>query len=142
MNLREEIKKSRNAADVPPVPFPVPEWPNVDGQLFLRTMTPLEADLLFATIDEQNSEIRAPFAARVLCDQNGQRVLQDEDALWLSHKELPVIERAYAMGREVCGLSEANRRGVIKNSAGTADAGSRTSSAAPSLGLAAGTTET
>jgi len=142
MNLREEIKKSRNAADVPPVPFPVPEWPNVDGQLFLRTMTPLEADLLWSGLDEDNPEIRAPFATRVLCDANGQRVLADDDALWLSHKELPVIERAYAMGRQVNGLTDENRRGLVKNSAGTADAGSPSSSAGPSLELAAGTTET
>jgi len=139
MNLREEIRNSRNAADVPPTPFPAPEWPNVSGQLFLRVMTPREVDLLFAGVGEGETDFRAPFVSHVLCDANGVRVLSDEDAEWLAFKELPVIERAYQMGREINGLTEENRKGVQKNSGGTAEGGSPSSSAAPSTPVTAST---
>jgi len=133
MSLRDELLSTRNACDVPLTPAPaLPEWPAVDGQLFLGTLS--EADLGSLSGGDQHDEglFRAGLVCKVLTDANRNRVLQDTDAPAMAAKETLVMERLYHAAREANGLTEENRRGFLAACARTATNGSPTCSPAPS----------
>jgi hypothetical protein len=136
MSLRDSLLATRNAADVPLTPAPpTPEWPAVDGRLFLGTLS--EADLGSISSSGAGQEadeglFRAGLVCKVLRDANANRVLQDSDAPAMAAKETLVMERLYHAAREANGLTEENRRGFLPTAASTAQNGSPTSSPAPS----------
>jgi hypothetical protein len=133
MSLREKVKGTRNACDVPLYPVPTPEWPELDGLLYVRVMSVFEADQLFSrNADEDDGNDRARFVCAVVVDEQHNRVFTDDDAVWLGHKEINVIERIYWAGREHNGLTEENRKLVRKNLSAAAVSGLPSSSAAPS----------
>ena len=132
MSLRTDILGVRNASDVPLKPVATPEWPQVDGKLFLRQLSAMAVDNYYTKAQSDDTNWRARFVCLVLSDENGNRVLQDDDALALGQKEITVVDRLYWAGREFNGLTEANRSTIQKNSESTGGDGSPSSCCAPS----------
>lgn len=134
MGLRDEVLKVRTAAGVPIVPVPTPEWPDVDGKLFVRMLSAYESDIpLSQDDDEKDGEnYKAKYVCRVMCDENRGRVLQDDDAPYLGHKETAVVNRFYWAALELNGLTESNRKTIRKNSPSTEGDGSPSCSPEPS----------
>ena len=132
MSLKDELRATRNAADVPLLAVATPEWPSLDGKLFVRVLSAFEVDAFFSVKDTEDGNDRAKFVCKVLCDADHNRVLDADDAVWLGQKEVPVVERIYWAGRLHNGLTEENRQAYLKNSGSAAGGGLVSSSPEPS----------
>ena len=144
MALRDDII-SNVGGQLPPSPILVstPDLPKWDGQIFVRRVSSGVIRNLYRSLaDDDTIDERALFAAWMACDQSGNRIFNDGDLLWLSQTPamLPTIERIYAGGCSVNGLTAENREGWKKNSDSTAGTGSPCSSAAPSTPATGSTT--
>jgi hypothetical protein len=132
--LRDTLLKVRDAAAVPIVMVPTPEWPEVDGKLYVRMQSAYESDRALPQDEgeQQDENHKAKYLCRVICDENRNRVLQDDDAPFFGHKEASVVNRLYWAALDLNGLTEKNRDTVRKNSPGTEGGGSPSSSPEPS----------
>jgi len=103
MSLAELIL---SADDLPREPLPTPEWPAADGKLFIRALTGQERrdlELLFrqnadaeeSPNNQEKLDPRAFVAAKAFCDENGQRVFQDNQIKALAGKNSIPLDRAY-----------------------------------------------
>jgi len=140
MTLRDQIRAYTETAEckraAAPVPVPTPELPQWDGQIFVCRVCARAVANCWKDTGEDTGQLdeRARFAAAVACDAEGSRIFQDDDVLWLSCCASlgPMIERIYWAGRELNGLTEENRTGWRKNSAGMGGGGLPSSCAGPS----------
>lgn len=129
MGLREQVLATRNAAAVPPVPVATPEWPDLDGKLFVKVLSAYQVDEVFSEVEQSENE-RARIVSRTMCDSDGRRVLDNDDELQIGYKESPVVERFYWAARFANGLTVENRDTFRKNLNRAADGGLPSTSAA------------
>ena len=134
MNASELRAAIDVAEDLPRVPFPTPEWPAVDGQVYLRGLTAQEADdyeifLANHTQPQENGQatrplllgtvnVRARVAVKGIVDVDGRRLFADteEDIKALGAKAMPVIDRAYEGIRRLSGMTRDAQEALEKNS--------------------------
>jgi hypothetical protein len=131
MALRDDIKAGVSESAPAIIPVPTPEIPKWDGQIFVTSACPRAIANVGREADEAESlDEKAGFVQIVACDSSGSRIWQPEDVLWLSTTAAmqPVVERLYAAGLFVCGLTRESRDAWRKNLPVTAGAGSRSSS--------------
>jgi hypothetical protein len=128
------------AAKTPVILVPTPELPKWDGQIGVTRSSLHTIAAGWQNTDAADSlDERAIFVVRVACAEDGNRIFNDEDVLWLSTNAYlaPMIERLYHAGRYVCGLTDENRLSWRKNLPSTGDAGSPSSCAEPSKQVSA-----
>ena len=130
--LRQEIEQSRDKS-LPQEPFPTPEWPAVDGHLFVRGMTADEGDeteLFMANHvgDGDNrvlrigtKHVRARVGVKGLVDENGSRIYGDseEDIAKLGDMAMAVVDRLYDRVRDLSGIGPEAAERLEKNSGTT-----------------------
>lgn len=75
--MREEIF----AVEFPkPIPVPTPEWPALDGKLFVRALSAAERDAYEASLSDGRLENwRAKLVVFAACDAEGRRIFEDGD---------------------------------------------------------------
>lgn len=106
-------------------PLDVPEW---GGSVYLRVMRGSERDAFEASIRDRKGNpnqrvlenIRARFAAIVLCDESGKRlfVTEAEYAL-LGRKSAAALDRVWDAGRKLNGMEAVDIEDAEKNSEAT-----------------------
>lgn len=104
MSLRESIIAAR---DRKVKAVPTPEWPEVDGKVFVRSLSAYERLLLNGElqkrIKDEAKDVNAYCAAFVLCDKDGNREFDPDNATdleLLNGKSGFVIERIITTFRE------------------------------------------
>ncbi len=115
MSLRDSILASRKAYEVPRIAVATPEWPDVDGKLFIRTLSAKEVDSYFNSADKDEANFRAKLVCIGVVEESGLPVLSESDAAALSELEFSVVERLYWAVRTANGMTDENRRAVAKN---------------------------
>jgi hypothetical protein len=122
MPLRDDILA---AQDRPIEPVATPEWPAVDGKLFLRTLSALEREH-FAQSYRSNGDgklggaranVMARFCVLVLCDAQGQPVFTEADAVELGQKAGHVLDRIFNAARKLNKIGVEASEELLKNSA-------------------------
>lgn len=94
----------------------IPEW---NGTVNIRVMTGAERDA-FESATSQNGkpnlkDIRARFAALVLCDENGTRLFSDADVKALTEKSAAALDRIFDAGMAWNGMSSESVEVAEKN---------------------------
>ncbi len=104
MSLKDSILQAK---DCPVTAVEVPEW---GLTVYVRTMTLGEMEVLQNFVDaakgNTDTTAVAEMAAKIICDENGERVFGDDDADGLrgkSHKALTRIANAFT---EVNGIDD------------------------------------
>lgn len=95
---RAQILAART--DRKPVRLEVPEW---GGEVFVRVLSAKDQMELSEGI--KPSEMPVKVILHCLVDEQGNRILQDEDAEALGEEEFPVIMRVFAAVAKLNGLS-------------------------------------
>ncbi len=128
MNPQELKALIQQQDDLPREPFPTPEWPELDGQLFVRGMTADEGDeheIFMANHSDLDGKIQpgTPYlSARIgvkgLVDVDGDRLFTDspEDIAILSGKANILLNRLYFKVRKLSGIGKAAAEALEKNS--------------------------
>lgn len=103
-------------------PVSVPEWPTVDGRLFVRVMSGAERDAFEAAfVNNRNGaaliNIRAKLAAKTLCTEDGARIFTDADAKELGQKSASALDRVFAAAQRLNGIGDSDVEALAKNSA-------------------------
>jgi hypothetical protein len=106
MSLRDlilGIKDSRIEA------VPTPEWPTVDGSIFVRPLTAAErSHLLYGlTNDERAANWYGRLACKTLCDADGNRLFTDADADELGKHNGALLARICEVAERLAGLGVA-----------------------------------
>lgn len=120
------------ADDLPRERFPTPEWPKLDGHLFVRGMDAGEADeheIFLANHTDGNGDgrqalkvgtkyVRARLAVKGLVTEAGERIYDSSEAdiAALAKKGLTVVDRLYDRIRALSGIGEAAAEELEKNS--------------------------
>ena len=103
-------------------PVDVPEW---GGTVWIRTMTASERDAFeqeFVDLRQGKTRsgtvanVRAKFAARVLCDQHGVRLFEDKDITELGRKSASALDRVFDAGMKLNGFSQRDVQELAGNS--------------------------
>lgn len=94
------------ASDLPTEQVPVPEW---GGTVTVRTMSGAERDAFEASIIEGKTggrlvNVRAKLAVRVLCDDKGARLFDDDDADALGAKSGKALDRVFDVAQRLNGI--------------------------------------
>ncbi len=84
-----------------PVPVPTPEWPDLDGQVYVRTISAAERDAYEDGIGGDMSNARAKLVVLAACDAKGQPIFQDGDADRIGAMPSPVISRLWYRARRL-----------------------------------------
>ena len=96
-----------------PLAVPTPEWPELDGQVFVRKLTAGELDKFYAG-DNQGNE-RARFVALVACDENNERQFKDSDVSDIAELPFDVIDRIAYKGQWFNKMLSDQREEMQKN---------------------------
>lgn len=101
----------------------VPEW---GGQVFVRSLTASERDTYEVGVAEDRKQrqdnplhkvnMRARLAALTVCDEKGQRLFADIDAVELAKKNASVVDRIFDAAIELNAMGATAREVATKNS--------------------------
>jgi hypothetical protein len=117
MSLRDSILA---ADDSPRVKVPCSEW---GTDVFVRTLSASERDRFESDtlvkrgkVREANLlNLRARLVALTVCDENGVRVFSDSDVEALSAKSSKVLDRLFAVAKDLSGMTDADVEEQVKN---------------------------
>lgn len=85
----------------------VPEW---GGEVCVRGLTARERDHFEASIGTSANleNLRARLVVLTLCDEAGERLLKDSDAIELGKKNAQVVDRLFEVARKMSGMTDAD----------------------------------
>ena len=83
----------------------VPEW---GGEVCVRGLTARERDLCEASIGASANldNLRARLVVLSVCDDKGERIFRDSDAIELGKKNAQVVNRLFDIARSMSGMSD------------------------------------
>lgn len=92
----------------------VPEW---GGDLCVRGLTARERDHFEASIGASANldNLRARLVVLSICDDKGERVFKDSDAIELGKKNAQVVNRLFDVARSMSGMSDEDVQELEKN---------------------------
>lgn len=97
---REQILAARNREDRKPVKLSVPEW---GGDVYLRVLTVTDQIALTDGVEAQDMPVQV--LLHCLVDEDGKRILQDEDAAELAQEDFPLVLRLFSEAAKLNGLT-------------------------------------
>jgi hypothetical protein len=130
MSIKEKIRNRTKVVVTEKVD--TPEWPEVDGTVFVRKVSSKERDDWEAGIVGDGKKrdlknLRARFVVYCACDEIGGLLFDQKDAGWLGDDDASVIDRLWDKGRKLSGISDEDNEELVKNSSETTDDDSHTS---------------
>ena len=95
----------------------VPEW---GGWVYIRSLSARERDLFEGSIGavagKQNlANLRARLVVLCLCDEDGNRILEDDQSEFLGAKNAQVINRLFEKARRLSGMTDKDVKELEKN---------------------------
>ena len=111
------------ADDLPCELVAVPEW-GEGAEVCVRTMTSAERDDFEAgamQLDGSDGQpdltnIRARFCVKIICDKDGTRLFEDDDAETLGRKSAAALDRIFAAGQRMNHITDEDVAEMEKNS--------------------------
>ena len=106
------------AEDIKIVPVPTPEWPKVDGHIFVRTLSGTQRERYIESIRQTIgsgkkattkvliAESGAKLAVQTMCDQRGELLFTKEDVAALGAKSALALIRVVDASAKINGLSD------------------------------------
>ena len=105
------------ADDLPVLQVPCPEW---GGDVFVRTLDATERENIAAKYGNEDGKIGENFLGRfcaiVICDEQGRRIFNDEDAAALGKKNPEVLMRIMEAAQRHNKMSDEAVEELAKNS--------------------------
>jgi hypothetical protein len=94
-----------------------PEWPKLPV-VWVRTMTGTERNAVEVAVRDKRGmgNYQALMLVRCLCDENGERLFADVDAVALGRKNALVLQRLLEVAMRVNGMDAASQEEMEKNS--------------------------
>lgn len=83
---------------------PVPEW---GGHVFVRVLEGHERDHFELSMGPSRANIRARLAVMCMCDESGERIFSDDDALELGRKSGNALDRIFAEATKLNRITKA-----------------------------------
>jgi len=96
--MREAIWKYAAPA---PVPVATPEWPEQNGQVFVRTISAKENDAYEDAVSRNMDNARARLVVMAACDESGQRIFEDNDVERVGNMPASVVARIWGVARKL-----------------------------------------
>ncbi len=100
-------------------PLDVPEW---GGTVLIRVITAGERDAFESSLIRSGKknkpnlkDVRAKFAALIICDEQGTRLFNKADIDSLTRKSGAALDRIYDYGREINRFSEEDEKELTEN---------------------------
>ena len=113
MSLREQILETN---DLPLEAVEVPEWKTT---VYMRGMTAIERDHWELSIYEAKGikmeNIRARLVVLTICDENGNRLFNDDEVEKLGKKNAKVINRLFEIAQRLSGIGSKDVEELGKN---------------------------
>lgn len=126
MNLEQIRSSIQSAQDTKIVPVPTPEWPDVDGHVYVRTMSQRMKEAFIESISRTRfqmnegkgaavditlfkDESTIKLAACTTCDEHGQLLFTLEDVTWLGEKHADCVQRIIDATSELNGFSDKSK---------------------------------
>ena len=115
------------ALDLPSEEVEVPEW---GGTVRVQGMSGEQRDAFEASIQKKTADggseidptdFRAKFAARVMVDENGARLFNNNEVKQLSKKSAKALQRVFVAGQRLSGMSDDDVASLEGNSDGQSD---------------------
>ncbi|GGI16448.1 hypothetical protein [Oxalicibacterium faecigallinarum] len=106
LNTDQLIAGLRAAASLPPIKVPMPEW---GGVVYVRPLTVAEVEAQTAVVDKDEKTKIARSTCRVLCDADGNRLLDGDNPEHVAHiaqQEWSVLQRIMNAKRQANGEGE------------------------------------
>lgn len=114
----EELRKLVESSRPKIKAVPTPEWPEVDGHIYVRSFNIAQRDAYLNAVKDNGAgrDPDAPLklAAIATCDEGGESLFTVDDLEWLRTKDAAALERIYLAAGEVNGFSK-KVRDEIKN---------------------------
>lgn len=98
---------------VPPVKAEVPE---IGGEVYLRCMTGAERDSYEEGFIDSKGNFRAKLLVRCICDAEGHRLFNDNEAGELGEVPAHILNSLFEMAADLNGISDASAKELEKNS--------------------------
>lgn len=127
MEIRERIKAEN---DRPFEPVATPEWPSVDGEIYVRRLAGNDRDEWDAFMSRQFEKgdgdsvrwkdrtrgVRARLVTMAACDEKGEPIFNADDDKWLGEdKNAETLARIYDVARRIGGLDNRIEKDAEKN---------------------------
>ena len=116
---REELRNLVLAAeDIKIVPVPTPEWPEVDGYIYVRSLSGTQRERYIesirqtigtgkkATVKVLIAESGAKLAVQTMCDETGQLLFNRDDVEALGAKSAIALNRVVDASAAINGLGD------------------------------------
>lgn len=116
---REELRSLvLEAEDIKIVPVPTPEWPKVDGYIYVRSLSGTQRERYIesirqtvgtgkkATVKVLIAESGAKLAVQTMCDKTGQLLFTREDVEALGNKSAIALNRVVDASAAINGLGD------------------------------------
>lgn len=127
--IREEISKAKDARIEP---VPTPEWPSVNGHVFVRTMSAFVKDRFVSSLSDIKAQATPDggvtanitvftqqaslkLVSMTACDENGNLIFTEGDVAMLGERDAVCMQRLVDKTSEINGLSD-KAKGDAKNS--------------------------
>ncbi|MGI0148186.1 MAG: hypothetical protein ACREDF_01460 [Thermoplasmata archaeon] len=99
---REQIRAAQSRPERQPRKVAVPEW---GGDVLLRVLT--VEDQIALGEDTKPADMPVQVLLHCIVDEQGDRILTDEDAEWLAKEDFPLILRLFSEAAKLNGLTNA-----------------------------------
>jgi hypothetical protein len=105
---------------LPRIPVPTPEWPQVDGQMFVRVLTAEERRLWADQATDDEGRARANYMVSLVvacaCDREGAPAFSAAEMAWLGGRNGNAVKRMYDHAARVNCMTREAAEAVEKNS--------------------------
>ena len=125
MNFRALIEKQETQERQP---VATPEWPELDGKLFVRVLSAEErvrfADQATDNEGRPTPRYTAALVAMAACDDDGRAGFTENDIAWLAGRNGNAVKRIYDAAARLNEMDKSSREDLEKNSDAAPTSGS------------------
>lgn len=108
--------------DLKTVAVATPEWPELDGQIYVRSLTAAERSHFEMSMDfdphgnpRKTDNIQTRLAVLAMVTVHGDRIFEEGDVDALAKKSASALQKVFNAAAELNGLSDESTKAIAKN---------------------------
>lgn len=108
--------------DLKTVAVATPEWPELDGQIYVRSLTAAERSHFEMSMDfdphgnpRKTDNIQTRLAVLAMVTVEGDRIFEEGDVDALAKKSASALQKVFNAAAELNGLSDESTKAIAKN---------------------------
>ena len=108
--------------DLKSLPVATPEWPELDGQIYVRSLTAAERSHFEMSMDfdphgnpRKTDNIQTRLAVLAMVTAEGDRIFEEDDVNALARKSASALQKVFTAAAELNGLSDESTKALAKN---------------------------